>query len=64
LTLFVNAEPVSLGVACPDDLHPAVELGKGRLRVVVEVTERAVAGDRPGGGPPSPRPARPAGGRP
>jgi EAL domain-containing protein (putative c-di-GMP-specific phosphodiesterase class I) len=45
LTLFVNAEPVSLGVACPDDLHPAVELGKGRLRVVVEVTERAVAGD-------------------
>jgi EAL domain-containing protein (putative c-di-GMP-specific phosphodiesterase class I) len=45
LTLFVNAEPVSLGVACPDDLRPAVELGKGRLRVVVEVTERAVAGD-------------------
>jgi EAL domain-containing protein (putative c-di-GMP-specific phosphodiesterase class I) len=32
-------------VACPDDLRPAVELGKGRLRVVVEVTERAVAGD-------------------
>jgi EAL domain-containing protein (putative c-di-GMP-specific phosphodiesterase class I) len=45
LTLFVNAEPVSLGVACPDDLRPAVELAKGRLRVVVEVTERAVAGD-------------------
>jgi EAL domain-containing protein (putative c-di-GMP-specific phosphodiesterase class I) len=45
LTLFVNAEPVSLGVACPDDLRPAIELGKGRLRVVVEVTERAVAGD-------------------
>jgi EAL domain-containing protein (putative c-di-GMP-specific phosphodiesterase class I) len=45
LTLFVNAEPVTLGVACPDDLRPAIELGEGRLRVVVEVTERAVAGD-------------------
>jgi DNA polymerase-1 len=45
LTLFVNAEPVSLGVACPDDLRPAIELSTGRLRVVVEVTERAVAGD-------------------
>src|SRR5215207_8619089 len=45
LTLFVNAEPVSLGVACPDDLRPAIELGEHRLRVVVEVTERAVAGD-------------------
>jgi EAL domain-containing protein (putative c-di-GMP-specific phosphodiesterase class I) len=44
-TLFVNAEPVSLGIACPDDLRPAIELGAGRLRVVVEVTERAVAGD-------------------
>ena len=45
LTLFVNAEPVTLGVACPDDLSPAIELGEDRLRVVVEVTERAVAGD-------------------
>jgi EAL domain-containing protein (putative c-di-GMP-specific phosphodiesterase class I) len=45
LTLFVNAEPVTLGVACPDDLRPAIELAEGRLRVVVEVTERAVAGD-------------------
>jgi EAL domain-containing protein (putative c-di-GMP-specific phosphodiesterase class I) len=45
LTLFVNVELVSLGVACPDDLRPAIELGKDRLRVVVEVTERAVAGD-------------------
>ena len=43
LTLFVNAEPVSLGVACPDDLKEAIELGKARLRVVVEVTERADA---------------------
>jgi EAL domain-containing protein (putative c-di-GMP-specific phosphodiesterase class I) len=45
MTLFVNAKPVTLGVACPDDLRPAIELGQERLRVVVEVTERAVAGD-------------------
>jgi EAL domain-containing protein (putative c-di-GMP-specific phosphodiesterase class I) len=45
LTLFVNAEPVSLGVACPDDLKAAIEQAKARLRVVVEVTERALAGD-------------------
>jgi len=45
LTLFVNAELVSLGVACPEDLRPAIELGRSNLRVVVEVTERAVAGD-------------------
>jgi hypothetical protein len=24
-TLFVNAEPVALGVACPDDLKTAIE---------------------------------------
>jgi EAL domain-containing protein (putative c-di-GMP-specific phosphodiesterase class I) len=45
LTLFVNADPVSLGVACPDDLAAAIQLAEGRLRVVLEVTERAVAGD-------------------
>ena len=45
LTLFVNAEPVSLGVACPDDLKAAIEEVAGRLRVVVEVTERALSGD-------------------
>jgi hypothetical protein len=38
-------QPVSLSVTCPDDLRPAIERAKGRLRVVVEVTERAVAGD-------------------
>ena len=27
VTLFVNADPVSLGVPCPDDLRSAVELG-------------------------------------
>jgi EAL domain-containing protein (putative c-di-GMP-specific phosphodiesterase class I) len=45
LTLFVNAEPVSLSVPCPEDLRPAIDKAKGRLRVVVEVTERAVACD-------------------
>ena len=45
MTLFVNADPVSPGVPCPDHLGPAVELGERALRVVVEVTERAVAGD-------------------
>jgi EAL domain-containing protein (putative c-di-GMP-specific phosphodiesterase class I) len=44
-TLFVNAEPVSLGAGCPEDLRSAIELGRRRLRVVIEVTERAVAGD-------------------
>jgi EAL domain-containing protein (putative c-di-GMP-specific phosphodiesterase class I) len=45
LTLFVNCEPVSLSVPCPDDLRPAIELAQGRLRVAIEVTERAVACD-------------------
>src|SRR5215211_7923747 len=44
-TLFVNAEPVSLGAGCPEGLKSAIELGRAHLRVVVEVTERAVAGD-------------------
>src|SRR5215213_6588911 len=44
-TLFVNAEPVSLGAGCPEGLRSAIELGRRRLRVVIEVTERAVAGD-------------------
>jgi EAL domain-containing protein (putative c-di-GMP-specific phosphodiesterase class I) len=48
LRLFVNCEPVSLGVACPDDLWPVVDAAERRLRVVVEVTERAVARDPAG----------------
>jgi EAL domain-containing protein (putative c-di-GMP-specific phosphodiesterase class I) len=48
LRLFVNCEPASLGVPCPDDLWPVVDVAERRLRVVMEVTERAVARD-PGG---------------
>jgi hypothetical protein len=32
-------------VACPDDLWPVVDVAERRLRVVMEVTERAVARD-------------------
>jgi EAL domain-containing protein (putative c-di-GMP-specific phosphodiesterase class I) len=46
--LFVNCEPVSLGVPCPDDLWPVVAAAERRLRVVMEVTERAVARDPAG----------------
>jgi EAL domain-containing protein (putative c-di-GMP-specific phosphodiesterase class I) len=48
LTLFVNAEPASLGTPCPDHLLDAVRAGQQRLRVVMEVTERAVAADPAG----------------
>jgi EAL domain-containing protein (putative c-di-GMP-specific phosphodiesterase class I) len=48
LRLFVNSEPVSLGVACPDDLWPVVDAAERQLRVVMEVTERAVARDPAG----------------
>jgi EAL domain-containing protein (putative c-di-GMP-specific phosphodiesterase class I) len=48
LRLFVNCEPVSLGMACPDDLWPVVDVAERRLRVVMEVTERAVARDPAG----------------
>ena len=48
LRLFVNSEPVSLGVACPDDLWPVVDLAERQLQVVMEVTERAVARDPAG----------------
>jgi len=48
LRLFVNCEPASLGVACPDDLWPVVDVAERRLRVVMEVTERVVARDPAG----------------
>jgi EAL domain-containing protein (putative c-di-GMP-specific phosphodiesterase class I) len=48
LRLFVNSEPVSLGVACPDELWPVVDATERQLHVVMEVTERAVARDPAG----------------
>jgi len=47
-SLFVNTEPVSLRTPCPDDLRSTVAAAEGRLRVVMEVTERAVAHDPAG----------------
>ena len=42
LTLFVNAEPKALGAACPAQLQNEWVRSHGRLRVVVELTERAL----------------------
>ncbi|GIF63110.1 hypothetical protein Ais01nite_11450 [Asanoa ishikariensis] len=48
VTLFVNAEPASIGVDCPDDLLDTVMLGARRLSVVVELTERNLTHDPAG----------------
>ena len=45
--LFVNAEPQTLGTACPHHLLPDWVSAHRRLRVVVEVTERDLC-DAPG----------------
>jgi EAL domain-containing protein (putative c-di-GMP-specific phosphodiesterase class I) len=45
LTLFVNMEPRAWRTACPADLAPDVERARHRLRVVTEMTERAIAED-------------------
>ncbi|GAA2361197.1 hypothetical protein GCM10010170_056470 [Dactylosporangium salmoneum] len=45
LTLFVNAEPAALGAPCPPDLAPTILDAQLRLRVVTEMTERAIADD-------------------
>jgi EAL domain-containing protein (putative c-di-GMP-specific phosphodiesterase class I) len=42
-TLFVNTEPLALGSHCPPDLRKWHEVARQRLRVVTEMTERAVA---------------------
>jgi EAL domain-containing protein (putative c-di-GMP-specific phosphodiesterase class I) len=44
-TLFVNMEPTAWRTPCPDDLAPVVALAQRRLRVVTEMTERAIAAD-------------------
>ena len=65
LRLFVNCEPVSLGVPCPDDLWPVVDAAERRLRVV---SWRSPSGPwpatRPGCWPRSRGPGRSAGGLP
>ncbi len=48
LTWFVNMEPPAARTACPADLLPVVEQARHRLRVVTEMTERAIAADPSG----------------
>lgn len=45
MSLFVNTEPVALGSPCPPDLAAVVAAAHARLRVVTEMTERAIADD-------------------
>ena len=47
-TLFVNMEPTAWHTPCPDDLAPVVARAQSRLRVVTEMTERAIAADPAG----------------
>lgn len=48
LTWFVNMEPAAARSICPPDLLPIVEHARHRLRVVTEMTERAIAADPSG----------------
>ncbi|WP_229074691.1 EAL domain-containing protein [Actinoplanes sp. DH11] len=48
LMLFVNMEPTAWRAGCPADLAPIVERARRRLRVVTEMTERAIAQDPAG----------------
>ncbi|SNS59183.1 EAL domain, c-di-GMP-specific phosphodiesterase class I (or its enzymatically inactive variant) [Asanoa hainanensis] len=48
VTLFLNAEPVSVGVDCPDDLLDTIVVGARQLSVVVELTERNLTHDPAG----------------
>ncbi|WP_127505793.1 EAL domain-containing protein [Actinoplanes solisilvae] len=48
LTWFVNMEPAAARAACPPDLLPVVERARRGLRVVTEMTERAIASDPSG----------------
>ena len=45
-SLFVNMEPDVLDTECPDDIAPVWQRAQNELRVVVEITERALT-DRP-----------------
>lgn len=48
ISLCVNVEPESLGVACPPDLVEAVSRAESLLRVFVEVGDEALAADPAG----------------
>lgn len=48
LLLFVNVEPEALDAPCPPDLLPVLEEASRRLRVVCEMTERALTRDPAG----------------
>lgn len=43
--LLVNVEPASLRAPCPPDLAEVIDAGRDRFRVVLELTERAIASD-------------------
>src|SRR3954471_860646 len=45
IALFVNTAPLALRTECPPDLAPWLSAARRRLRVVTEMTERAVASD-------------------
>lgn len=45
LTWFVNMEPSGARAGCPSDLADVVDQARSRLRVVTELTERAIAAD-------------------
>ncbi|MBB4690608.1 sensor domain-containing phosphodiesterase [Paractinoplanes abujensis] len=48
LSWFVNMEPAAARTACPADLAPVVAYARHHLRVVTEMTERAIAVDPSG----------------
>jgi EAL domain-containing protein (putative c-di-GMP-specific phosphodiesterase class I) len=43
--LFVNIEPATSPMACPDDLSEIIHAAMNRLRLVAEVTERSITDD-------------------
>jgi len=48
ISLFVNVEPEAFAEPCPDDLFPVVAKAEARLRVYVDVNDRALAADPAG----------------
>jgi EAL domain-containing protein (putative c-di-GMP-specific phosphodiesterase class I) len=48
VSLFVNVEPEGLAADCPADLMPLIRKAESRLRVFVEVNDRALVADPAG----------------